>query len=154
MVLPHRNQLPLRRRDLTPHAARRTVLSRYGPALLHQGAGSLEEGGADLADELRVRVGHRRHPVQLGGAGRLLLEVDQALQRLLISVECLTAGLLGRGQDLLVEFPDPLGGVRDVDSGAGCWPPGCGGAGRGIALSSGMVDGGEPFPGVSGNSGC
>jgi len=73
-----------------------------------------------------VRVGHRRHPLQLGAAGRLLLEVDQALQRLLISVERLTAGLLGGGQDLLVEFPDPLGGVGDVDSGAGCRPPGPG----------------------------
>ena len=89
--------------------------------------------------ELRVRVGHRRHPVQLGGAGRLLLEVDQALQRLLISVEGLTAGLLSGGQDLLVEFPDPLGGVRDVDSGVGCRPPAAVVLDVGIALSPGSV---------------
>ena len=68
-------------------------------------------GGADVRDEFRVRGGDVGHPVQLRGAGRLLLELHQGAQRLLVRVQALVAGRLRRLDETLGQLTDLLRGL-------------------------------------------
>src|ERR1022692_2564736 len=82
---------------------------RVGSA--EQVARCLRVGAADVLHERRVRRGERGDPVELAGAGHLLLEVHEALECLLVGVEGGEPGGLGALDEALVKVTDTLSGL-------------------------------------------
>src|SRR6266508_3011293 len=76
-----------------------------------QVASGLGVGGADVLDEGGVGRREGGDPVELAGARHLVLEVDEALQGLLVGVEAGQPGGLGAFDEALGEVADALGGV-------------------------------------------
>src|SRR6476659_2011026 len=84
-----------------------------GSSLFEGFAGGFDIGGADVLDELCVGVRQRGYPVELAGAGDLLLEVEHALQSLFVGVEGDSAGAL-RGLDhAFIHFFDTFDALFD-----------------------------------------
>ena len=77
---------------------------------LARGAGV---GLGDLAGEVRLRRGDRGQPLDLGGAGGLLIAVGDLDDGLLVGVEVGGAGRLAVLDSLLVELGDARGGGLD-----------------------------------------
>src|SRR6266511_6425640 len=87
------------------------LVSAAGSRLFEHLAGGGHVRRADVLDELGVRRGDARHPVELRRAGGPLLELDQRAKRLLVRVEALVAGGIGGLDEPVGQFPDALDGL-------------------------------------------
>src|SRR5450755_694615 len=76
--------------------------------LAEQVARGLRVSGADVLDKRRVRSRDGGDPVQLAGASDLLLEVEEALEGLLVGVEGSEPSGLRVRDDAFVEVANPL----------------------------------------------